>query len=62
MDPFGHHSFANCGSGYGRTTRHNHVAQATREEPLFESDIPSRLEETGFFPASRRKTEVADAI
>ena len=50
MDPFGRHSLSNCGSGYGRTARHNTVAKVSREEALVESGIRSRREETGLFP------------
>lgn len=46
---FGRHLLAKFCNGYGRTTRIDKIARASREKALVESSISSRLEETAFF-------------
>lgn len=50
MDRCGRHYLANCGTGYGRTARHNKIATLTREEAFIASGISSRRDETGLLP------------
>ena len=52
MDRFGRHALGTCGTGFGRTARHNRIMHVLREEALVQSGIPSRREEIGLFPGA----------